>query len=269
MNINKATPRSKECHPLQKTEVTSAGQRKGSVWPVFALKCAFLIAVPLDAFAQAESASSETFLKGWDSKVVNAEISSVSEAEATPLSPDEKKYVHVEGTIDGTESPSYGATFLNYVNPAGPDARTKIRFLFRPDSTGKIRYFFFDADLAQPSTGPNATWHIDCVGGFWRIMAGGTADGDPEQQIKTDIKASAGTVYSFVIETDPQERKWSVTISDGTEVAVFKDLHFRSKKQELGGYLHFGFSADGAQKPSEFAYSFADVHIDNAAEAKP
>jgi len=230
---------------------------------------ALLFALPLSAIAQSGTEPDETFLKGWEPKAVNSMISSISESEATPLSPDGKKYVQVEGTIEGSNEVSYGAVFLNHTSPAGPDAPTKISFRFRPDATGKIRYCFFDADKAQPSTGPNATWHIDCVGGYWRLIVGGAEEGGSEQQIKTGIKATPGTTYTFVIETQPQERRWSVTISDDTQTLTFNDLHFRSGKQELGGYLHFGFSADGTQKPTEFSYSFSDVHMDGLVQAKP
>lgn len=256
--------------PLSRSDSPfSATREYATQFQVVALIAVFLLIAALPAIAQSGDDSDETFLKGWESKAFNSMISSVSEAEASPLSSEGKKYVQVEGTIDGSSAVSYGTVFLNYTPPSGADAPSKISFRFRPDTTGQIRYYFFDADKAQPSTGSNATWHIDCVGGYWRLMVGGAEEGAPEQQIKTGIKASPGMVYTFVIETYPQERRWSVTISDDTQTLTFNDLHFRSAKQELGGHLHFGFSTDSTQKPTEFSYSFSDIRMDSLALTKP
>ena len=205
----------------------------------------------------------DEWLTGWESKASKAEFTKIEALESAPLSEGEKQYMAVEGTVEAGQGGSYGTVFRGYGKEAMPDAPTRFQFSFRPEVAGGSRYFIFDAEDSYPSTGPEATWNIDCVGGYWRLVPGATENGELPPPVITDISLTVGTVYSFVVEANPQTRKWSVTISDGTRSATFKDLHFRTAKSSLGKYLHFGFSSEASNSATGFGFSFGGIRVDS------
>lgn len=76
--------------------------------------------------------------------------------------------------------------------------------------------------------------------------------------VSSDMAVTAGTVYFFTINTDPQTQTYNVTIFNGTNTYTSPSLGWRSAATQEGAFLHFtvkdttagtintvGFSVDG------------------------
>lgn len=177
------------------------------------------------------------------------------------------------------------------------DSPRTIRFDFRLDSdVGN----FTDGHAISISEGrgyspdglkykmhPGGSWWITVSGGVqpgepvkgrsqkklrWAFYRGGNSvNFDPNGFINTDIGLKTGVVYSFVITTDPETRKWKASISDGTTTAhtqnpdnpedVWLDYrfqHFDTQKINPAGTLMFGVALPSG---SEIQYSLGNVTI--------
>jgi hypothetical protein len=135
-----------------------------------------------------------------------------------------------------------------------------ISFDFRPDVALQLgslndRFQIFDnVGGFQSSTLSSNTWvlaaygsgsggPIGTVAGNWGFISGSTSSNAFTSQtfIDTGLTITAGTTYHVEIQTDPDNKEWTASISDGNSTFNSGTLLWRNQGVNTAGtYLHWG-----------------------------
>lgn len=145
----------------------------------------------------------------------------------------------------------------NGVDPSQPHI---IRFDFRPDVALQLgslndRFQIFDnVGGFQSSTLSSNTWvlaaygsgsggPINTVAGNWGFLSGSTTNNGFTAQtfVDTGFAVTAGTTYTVEIHTDPVNKQYSASISDGNSTFNSGTLLWRNQGVNTAGtYVHWG-----------------------------
>lgn len=204
------------------------------------------------------------WLTPWQTKSLNAQVLDIQVSEDGRFSG--KSSLSIKGV---TKSPSgeaaAGFAVVRAYGESGSDtdleAELHYEFSIRLDTVSReTRYVIFDANKAQPNSGPNATWQLSAQGGFWRVVDG-SGNGGQQTELNTGLPALADVVYTFSITANPATRTWSVTIQGDKQTVSLDKLNFRSSESKLGGNIHFGFSDADPGTPTDFQYAITGIQI--------
>jgi len=125
------------------------------------------------------------------------------------------------------------------------------------------RYVLCDGDATTAGTSSVNSWSILAHGaagaaahagvvGHWAFYNGsnnGTYLGtDPARLLDTGIAVITGSVYSFTVTVDPNQKTWSGTVSDGIDTYSQSDMGWRTSASLGKPYLVFGTKADAGDE---------------------
>ncbi len=161
-------------------------------------------------------------------------------------------YLDANFTYAGASGVGQGTTNRGFsTETVDVSAPVRYTFDYRIDtalSNGNQNYKVFNRVGGTASgTDSNDTWVIHAIynspsSTTWYVLDGNGAGG-AFSNINTGFEVVAGTVYSFIIDTDPANKSWGISITDGISTYTNENIGFRVNSTSDGNFLHFGASA--------------------------
>ena len=142
---------------------------------------------------------------------------------------------------------SYGSVARAYNVTSTTSGYYGYSFRYRPDTTpSNIRYQLHENRPRTAGPDNTTTWQIASIDGTWQVLDG-PLNGGSYTYVDTGMAVTAGTVYEFIIASDPVAHTWSVLISNGTSEVVELGLNWRFNNfttdpgEAIGGrWINFG-----------------------------